>query len=328
MKLAILLTIVFISQHLLMKAYIKYINRIGAGQPVLENGPDHQAKNGTPTMGGIVFIFTIVIYSIVVGVYNGFADAGQIVMILAILAAYALIGIRDDYLKIVNNNNASGLTPKQKLLLQMGLSLSVIVFLVSQDAKTTLDFFFFKWDLGYFYYLLIPVMFMGMTNATNITDGLDGLLTSNFIVSMLAIGAIAFIQDNKDLYMMAFVICLSLLSFLIFNRYPAKVFMGDTGSLALGGLLCMFAIALKVEIFLVLFGFVYIIETLSVIAQVSYFKYTKKKYGEGRRILKMAPLHHHFEKTGYSENQIVTLFVCIQIVMCALGVSVYYFCGG
>lgn len=315
------------------KRYLKWIEKKQYVQPLLDIGPDHAQKQGTPTMGGISFIFSIIIMSIIV--YIGLGVAGLqnnlIPIICFVILAYAYIGYRDDILKITKNDNAEGLSPKQKLVAQCILAIIIVIYLklTNFDMSLTVNIFNVGLDMNIgfasvIYGLILIILFMGVSNATNITDGLDGLLASTYIISFLGLAVIAYNQMQIQILYLILIVIFSLFGFLYYNSNPAKMFMGDTGSLALGALLVIVAALLHVELMIFFFGFVFLIETLSVITQVSYFKYTKKKYGEGRRLFKMAPFHHHLEKEGYSEKRIVYILCFVQIVTSIIGLIVYF----
>lgn len=337
-EIIILLSILIIGSlfisYVFEKFYLKYF-KDKIQQPLLAVGPEHSQKNGTPTMGGLSFWLAFFVIGSILALISIFLfPLAKIKYLMAIVLfviafGYALLGFYDDYLKVTMNANDKGLTPWQKLLVQLVLSLIFDVLIIYIGHSTSLEIYALgiSFNIGMLYYVLVPIMIIGMSNATNITDGLDGLLTSNIIFTLLFLSAIAFLSPLNYYFtiVLNFILIGVLLGFLILNQNPAKIFMGDTGSLALGSYIAMLAILLNVELMLILFGIIYVIEILSIIMQVSFFKYTKKKNGEGRRILLMAPIHHHLEKKGLSENKIVFLTCVVNIIIGSLGILFYVY---
>lgn len=324
------LVLAFAVTALLGPAFIKWLHRLKYGQEIREEGPSwHQKKSGTPTMGGIIFIVgigvAIAVNSIILAINGNLTGtAMKAVVLFAVSLGFGAIGFVDDYIKVVKKRNL-GLTAIQKFLLQVAFAAVYVVIMYCMDMlETDIVIPFVKYTLTVPLWLYIPfVMFVvvGVVNAVNLTDGLDGLASSVTVVAALFFAAYAFFrfspsESGVSAYAMA--IAGGLIGFLIYNKYPAKVFMGDTGSLFLGGAVSLMAVDLNMHIYLILVGFIYFAETVSVILQTSYFKYTKKKYGEGRRIFKMSPLHHHFEMVGWKETKIVTVFTLVTLVMCAV----------
>lgn len=318
----------FIIAAVVGKFLIPYLHKLNFGQTILEDGPSwHKSKQGTPVMGGIMFIVAIsfvTIVSTVVYILTGseFIDtyranlSGEVVYIFAGLGlalTNGLIGFIDDYTKVVKKRNL-GLTAKQKLVLQFAVAaayLAVLAF-AGCDTKTLIPFIGYI-DLGFFYYIISAIVIVGIVNAVNLTDGVDGLDGSiTFFV------AVAFMLIASSLYALG-VTALSAavaggcLGFLIWNFHPAKVFMGDTGSLFLGGVVCAMAFAVDMPILLLPLGIVYLCEMFSVILQVMYFKLT-----HGKRLFKMSPIHHHFEMSGWSEVKIVVVFSAVTAIFGAL----------
>lgn len=310
--------------------FIPWLHKLKFGQEIREEGPKwHQKKSGTPTMGGIMFIVGIgiaVIVNFIIlaagGRVNSVTGRGMLVFVIAF--GFGIIGFIDDYIKVVKKRNL-GLTAAQKFILQLVLTAVYVISLYLMGSlETDIYIPFVKHSITLPIWLYIPfIMFVmvGVVNAVNLTDGLDGLASSvTVVVSIFFMFASFMVLDSEGMglsYFSASVVG-GLLAFLIYNKYPAKVFMGDTGSLFLGASVALMGIDLKMEIFLIPVGFVYFMETLSVIMQTAYFKYTKKKYGEGRRIFKMTPIHHHFEMCGWSEKKIVSLFTIVTFVLCAV----------
>lgn len=247
------------------------------------------------------------------------------IVLFTVSLGFGVIGFIDDYIKVVKKRNL-GLTPLQKFALQLVFAAAYVAILYLMGMlKTDIIIPFIRYPVTIPMWLYIPfVMFVvvGTVNAVNLTDGLDGLASSITVVTALFFAAYAFFRAGSapetgvSLFGMALVG--GLLGFLIYNKYPAKVFMGDTGSLFLGGAISLMAVDLNMHLYLIIAGFVYFAETLSVIMQTSYFKYTKKKYGEGRRIFKMTPIHHHFEMMNWKETKIVTVFTFVTLILCVV----------
>ncbi len=308
--------------------FIPWLHKLKFGQEIREEGPAwHQKKSGTPTMGGIMFIAGIAVAVIAVTVValmgNTFsaASTGKLLLVFAIALGFGIVGFIDDYIKVVKKRNL-GLTSLQKLLLQLAMTvIYVIISYLMGDAVREIAIPFTAFTLNLPMWLYIPfVMFVmvGTVNAVNLTDGLDGLASSVTLVVAVFFAVVGMMSEGAYISMLAAAVAGGMLGFLIYNHHPAKVFMGDTGSLFLGGVVVLMAIDTNLEIFLVIAGFVYFMETLSVIIQTSYFKYTKKKYGEGRRVFKMTPIHHHFEMCEWNEKKIVAVFSLTTLVLCVI----------
>ena len=304
------------------------LKKLKFGQTILEIGPKwHKNKQGTPTMGGIMFIFGIVI-AVVAGYmilkFNSPLGArpdsalvkARLLYGLMLAIAYGLIGFVDDYLKIVRKQN-EGLTPNQKLFMQVLFGVCYLALLyISGDRNTVLIIpFVTAVDIGFFYYPFALLAMLALANAVNFTDGLDGLLSSVTFVVGIAYMIITSILQMWEMGIMAAAMAGGCLGFLIWNFYPAKVFMGDTGSLFLGGLVIALCFGTGVPLLVVLIGIIYVIEMASVVIQMIYFKIT-----HGKRIFKMSPIHHHFELSGYSEVKIVVMFSVITLIGSALAV--------
>ena len=286
---------------------IPFLRRLKFGQTILEDGPTwHEKKQGTPTMGGIAFIIS----SVVASLFFVRDLRGGGILLCAVL--FGLIGFIDDYIKVVKKQN-KGFSASQKFLAQTIVSLGYAVFLYASfgQTQTRLPFVGTELDLGIFYIPFVMFVLLATTNSANLTDGLDGLAASvGSIVALFFAVACAALTDNGDGSVIAASLAGGLLGFLIYNAYPAKVFMGDTGSLYIGGLLAAVAISAGLEFFIVISGFIFLFEALSVIIQVSVFKKTKK------RVFKMAPVHHHFEMCGWKETKVVTVFCAITLLLC------------
>lgn len=324
------LVIAFAVTAVLGPSFIKWLHKLKYGQEIREEGPSwHKKKSGTPTMGGIMFIVgigvAVVVNTIIMTVCKTINPTAMKAIVLFIVsAAFGIIGFIDDYIKVVKKRNL-GLTAIQKFLLQLIFAaIYVVVMYFMGLLETDIVIPFIKYTVTIPIWLYIPfVMFVvvGTVNAVNLTDGLDGLASSVTVVTGLFFALYSFFRFNPSetgVSMFAMALVGGLLAFLIFNKYPAKVFMGDTGSLFLGGAVALMAVDLNMHIYLILVGFVYFAETLSVILQTSYFKYTKKKYGEGRRIFKMTPIHHHFEMMKWNETKIVSVFTIVTLCLCII----------
>lgn len=299
--------------------YIPFLHKLKFGQSIRDCGPAaHMKKSGTPTMGGII-MFTGVIPAALL--WTGMSPAVVIALVLTL--GHAVIGFADDYIKVAMKRNL-GLTAREKLACQLALAAAFIVFVEMHfgAAATVLEIpgTAMAFNVGYLYYILVILLLVGTTNAVNLTDGLDGLASS---VSIPVLAAYAFIAYKSSLMgLSAFLIAVigACLGFLVYNHYPAKVFMGDTGSLALGAVVAAAALLTHTELLLILIGGVYVWEAVSVIMQVSYFKITG-----GKRIFRMTPIHHHFELGGWSENHIVAVFTTISCICSAAGTIIWLY---
>ena len=314
-----LLLVAFFLTVLMLPRLIKYLHVLKFGQAIREEGPQsHMHKKGTPTMGGISFIVSIVISLIIAMIL----DSGNIqyyILFIYTTISFSIIGYIDDMLIVVKKKN-DGLAPRKKLMLQILFSVIfyILVTFIYKDINYIhipgLDY---NLNISYLYLIFLVFWQTGFSNAVNLTDGLDGLATSVTIITTSTFALLAYKENNFPVLVFCLTIVGALLGFLKFNRNPAKIFMGDTGSLALGGILAAISVILHKEIAFLFIGLVYILETLSVIIQVAYFKKT------GKRIFKMSPLHHHFELSGYGEVKTVYIFVAIAVVSSAIG----YFIG-
>jgi len=287
-----------------------------AGQNIREDGPEsHLSKAGTPSMGGIAIIIGACIASIVAGLVFG-AAISELLIIMLVFVGFGLIGFFDDYLKVIKKNNL-GLRAYQKFGLQIIISVALAVFLANNSVGSTnvfipvADIYI---DFGVWYIPFIVFAVLAMTNAVNLTDGLDGLASgvTAFVTLFFSIAGLTYGVASGAYFCAA--VCGACLGFLVFNKNPAKVFMGDTGSLALGGGVAAAAIVMKLELLILIVGLVYVIEALSVVLQVGYFKLTG-----GKRLFKMAPIHHHFEKCGHSEVTVVKGFWVFTVICCIIG---------
>ena len=293
---------------------IPFLRKLKFGQTEREEGPQsHLKKNGTPTMGGLVNLASILLTSLIyIGKFT------EILPVLFMTLGFGLIGFLDDYIKVVKKRSL-GLTPLQKMALQFivtgvfiyyyfkiaGLDTSIKIPFVSGDGFVMPTWLFI---------IFVFIVVLGTVNGVNFTDGLDGL-ASGVTVIVATFFTIAALSLNPSMTPITGAVVGSLLGFLLFNTYPARVFMGDTGSLALGGFVSSIALMLHMPLFIVIIGLIYLVEVLSVILQVGYFKLT-----HGKRIFKMAPIHHHFELCGYSETQVVAAFSIVTALLCLVGI--------
>jgi phospho-N-acetylmuramoyl-pentapeptide-transferase len=302
---------------LLSPIFIPFLRRLKFGQSIRDEGPkSHQKKSGTPTMGGIVFLISIVITTLVMT--GKFSEPSvETYLLLLVIVGFGLLGFLDDFIKVVMKRNL-GLTSKQKLLGQIVISVIFYVVLKQNDFSTTVSIPLtdLSFDLGWFFVVFIVFWLVGFSNAVNLTDGLDGLVSGTAAIAFGALAVLAWNQSQFDVAIFSVAVVGALLGFLVFNAHPAKVFMGDTGSLALGGAVAAIAILTKMEILLILIGGVFVIETLSVILQVISFKTT------GKRIFKMSPLHHHYELVGWSEWKVVVTFWTVGLLCAVLGIYI------
>ena len=287
---------------------IPALRRLKFGQSIREEGPQwHQKKSGTPTMGGIIFIAA----NTVVALFMTRDIKMAAVLVVALL--YGLIGFADDYIKIVKKRNL-GLTAAQKFTAQLIVSVAFILFVIVRGENTDIliPFTNIKIDIGFWYLPLNVILMAGFVNSVNLTDGLDGLAGFSSLAVAVFFTVFAKHMGYDGIALLLAALCGGVAGFLIYNIHPAKVFMGDTGSLYLGGILCAASVYLGYQIILVICGLVFIIETLSVMIQVTSFKLT------GKRVFKMSPIHHHFEMCGYKETKIVLMFTVATILLSAL----------
>ena len=297
------LLIAFALSAVITAAEIPVLKKIKAGQSIREDGPQgHLSKSGTPTMGGIAIIAALCIVSIIA------RPAVDTLVMCLVTLFYGGIGFCDDYIKVVKKRNL-GLTAKQKIILQFIGAVAIAIYKGLDSTYVVIPFIKKSVDFGIWFYPFVVFVMLAMTNAVNLTDGLDGLASSVTAVCALALALIF----TGDASVFAFCISGACLGFLVFNHHPAKLFMGDTGSLALGGALAACAILSSNEFVLPVAGGVYVIEALSVIIQVVVFKTQN-----GRRFFRMAPIHHHFELGGWKENKVVIIFALATAVLSAI----------
>ena len=307
--------IAFAVSAILCPVVIPFLHKLKFGQQVRDDGPQaHLKKQGTPTMGGLVILTSIIVTSLFY-----LKDYPKIIPVLFVTVGFGIIGFLDDYIKIVMKRS-EGLNPKQKLLGQFVITGIFCWYLMTAEDVGTAILIPFTggFDSGYYLnlgWLFIPFLFfvtLGTDNGVNFTDGLDGLCTSVTILVATFMTVVA-VGENAGISPITGAVVGSLLGFLLFNVYPAKVFRGDTGALALGGFVAASAFMMQIPLFIAIVGLIYLVEVLSVIIQVTYFKKTG-----GKRIFKMAPIHHHFELCGWSETRVVAVFSIITAILCLI----------
>ena len=304
----------FIVCALVGPVLIPYLHKLKFGQSIRECGPaSHMKKSGTPTMGGLMMLAALIIALL----WGQFTP--HVIIALVLTVGHAVIGFIDDYIKVVMKRNL-GLTAKQKFLLQFILAGAYVYFAETHIHNTELwvPFVNMTIDLGWGYYVLAFLLLVGTTNAVNLTDGLDGLVSFVSLPVTMVFAFIAYMQGMLDLCGFSLGLTGACLGFLLFNRHPAQVFMGDTGSLALGGAVAAMALLTHTELLLVIVGGIYVAEALSVIIQVTYFRFSG-----GKRIFRMAPLHHHFELGGWKEVKVVRVFTFVSCVLSILGLGLW-----
>lgn len=316
---------------------VPFLHRLKFGQPIkTKDGPQwHAKKQGTPTMGGFMFIIASIIISILgYWIYRlrGGVDVTdeetvhgcyRLLLVIGFSSLFGLIGFIDDFTKVARKNN-DGLTAKQKMALQLVFSVGFLWALSRiSDGSTRIDLGFWETpSLGIFYYLIMIVVIIYLTNAVNLTDGVDGLCGMVTFTVMLVFTVACAVIGNMELPFFTMALAGGCLGFLMWNLNPAKCFMGDTGSMYLGAAVTGVGLVLHKHLLLILVAMVYILEALSVVIQVSYFKYTKRKSPthEGKRLFKMTPIHHHFELSGFGEYKIVVLFSSVSMIFGILGI--------
>lgn len=293
--------------------FIKYLKKYNVGQKIRQEGPNlHQHKMGTPTMGGVIVILTLIIIVLLLVPYNKY-----VLWSLIITVGFGLIGLVDDLIKYLKKRSL-GLLTMQKLFLQIGFALIVAYFVQQSTYLGTeiyLPFIKNSIDLGIMFVPFVVLVMISSVNAVNLTDGLDGLAGGLIIIAMFSFALIAYIQNVLPMSLFALIVAFISLGFLIYNFYPAQIFLGDVGSLALGGALASVAIFTKTELFLLILGGVFVIETLSVILQVVSVKL------RGKIIFKMSPIHHHFELCGWKEPKIIIRFWIAGIILAIIGIA-------
>ena len=303
--------IAFAITALMGKWMIPFLHKLKFGQTIREVGPSwHKNKQGTPTMGGLMFILGIGVAMIVcLPIFYSLGLGETLLMKVKVFAAFGAIGFMDDYISILKKRNL-GLTERQKLVLQFAVAAAYLISVgVTGSGTGTTIPFVGHIDLGYFYYPLAAILIVGIVNAVNFTDGIDGLNTTVSFFAYLALSLCAGLLSMTGLTALGLASAAACIGFLIWNFHPAKVFMGDTGSLFMGGMVCALAFGMDLPILLLPVGIVYICEIVSVVLQVSYFKAT-----HGKRLFKMSPIHHHFEMCGWSEVKICGVFGFVSLL--------------
>ncbi|MGX7419482.1 phospho-N-acetylmuramoyl-pentapeptide-transferase [Carnobacterium gallinarum] len=301
---------------MVMPIFIGYFRMKQLGQVTRDEGPKwHEVKTGTPTMGGLVFLLATIITAIWVGIWQGWLTL-SLGLLLFILALYGLLGFLDDFIKVFKKRNL-GLTSKQKLIGQIVGGIIFFVLFKNDGLSTAINLPVIGFvNIGWFYGVFVLFWLVGFSNAVNLTDGLDGLVAGTASIAYGAYGIIAWKQGQSDVLIFCLAIIGGLVGFFFFNKKPAKIFMGDVGSLALGGGLAAISILLHQEWSLLLIGLIFVIETASVMIQVTSFKLT------GKRVFKMSPIHHHFEMSGWSEWRVVLTFWAVGLVASVLALMI------
>ncbi len=310
--------IAFFVPIMIIPAFIKFQKKHNMGQRIRQEGPDlHQHKTGTPTMGGLI-VFLSILLSLL------FYQSGDVsvYVVFLLLCGFGFVGFLDDFIKFYKCRSL-GLKARNKIVIQLAVCISFLVWFYQSELITQVIAMPFSGNSifvpSYIYIPFVILVFVSSTNAVNLTDGLDGLATGLIIISLIAFAIIAFAQNQKDLGILSLIIISSCAGFLLFNFYPAKIFLGDVGSLGLGGALAGIAVITGTEFFLLLIGGVFVIETLSVIIQVISIQLRKKP------VFRMSPLHHHFELLKWKEVGIVTFFWGIGIIFSIIGLFFYPF---
>ena len=337
LKILVAAVVAFVISAVIGKFLVPALRRWKAGQSIKEDGPTwHMSKQGTPTMGGLMFILATIIVVLVVNGPAILSGDWTSVIVLVFALVFGAIGFLDDYAKIKKKEN-TGLTAGQKFLLQLAAAILFIVLLRKcgiLSPNLYVPFFGVELHLPWVVYLIFAVLVItGTVNAVNITDGLDGLATGVSVPIVAVLGVLAYlsghivyadylnimyIPGSGEMVVFAAALVGALVGFLWYNSFPAQIFMGDTGSLAIGGVIAVFALCIRKELLLPLLCGVFLVESFSVMMQVGWFKYTKRRYGEGRRILLMSPVHHHYQKKGIFETKIVLRFWIISLLLAAI----------
>lgn len=301
----------FVISAVLCPLVIPFLRRLKFGQQIRDDGPQaHLKKSGTPTMGGIVFLASILVTSLFY-----VKEFPEILPVLFAMVGFGIVGFLDDYIKIVMKRS-EGLNPKQKLLGQLLVSgVLCYYFLAVRENGASMMIPFTDITVTMPWYIFVPFflfVLLATDNGVNLTDGLDGL-SSSVTVLVATFFTVVALGENNGIAPVTGAVAGSLMGFLLFNVYPARVFMGDTGSLALGGFVAISAFMLRMPLIILLVGFIYVVEVCSVVLQVGYFKMT-----HGKRLFKMAPIHHHFELCGWSETRVVAVFAIVTACLCLL----------
>lgn len=315
-----ILILSFLVSTIVSLIVIPILRRLKVGQIERDDGPQsHLKKQGTPTMGGIVMIISIAIMAVFMYlqyVKSETAVANKLIPLVLVSLGFGVVGLVDDFKKLVLKNT-DGLKPMYKMIGLLIISVAFVIYLLNIGTQTLIPILKTYITIPVLLYIPFAIFVMlGTTNAINLTDGIDGLATSVTTIIIAALTVIGIVNEVKEIVILGSIVCGVNLGFLLFNMYPAKVFMGDTGSLLLGGVVVSMALYLKMPLILVVIALIPVLETLSVIMQVAYFKKT------GKRIFKMAPLHHHFELSGWNENKVVVIFSIATLVLCIIGLNI------
>ena len=314
-----ILILSFVASLMISLVIIPILKRLKVGQIERKEGPEsHLKKQGTPTMGGIIMIVSILVISVFLYLQYIKSEpevAKNLIPLVLVTIGFGTVGFVDDFKKLVLKNT-DGLKPAFKMLGLLVIAVAFSIYLVSCGTETIIPIFKNYITIPILLYIPFAIIVMlGATNAVNLTDGIDGLATSVTTIIIAALTVVGIINEVKEIVILGSIICGANLGFLLFNMHPAKVFMGDTGSLLLGGAIASIALYLKIPLILLVLALIPVIETISVIMQVAYFKKT------GKRIFKMTPIHHHFELSGWNENKIVTIFSVATLLFCIAGLN-------
>ena len=316
-----ILLLSFVTSVVISIIVIPILRKLKVGQSERDDGPkSHLNKKGTPTMGGIIFIIPVILSLLFLYIRGSISLNHNLIIVVFVFLSYALLGFVDDFLKVRYHNN-DGLRISTKFLLQMCISLIFFYIFMKNGGEPTIEITFLHLTvpLGWTFGLFILFILVGTSNAVNITDGLDGLCAGLSVIAFLAFGILswnaAWMEGSEEVAIFCFVLVGSLLGFLVFNSHPARVFMGDLGSLSLGAAMATIAIITRHELSLVLIGGVFVVETLSSMIQIIAIR----KFN--RKVFLMAPLHHHFEQLGWSENDIVKLFYIVGLLLAMAAIT-------
>lgn len=318
------LIITFIVSIILGIIIIPILKKLKVGQIERDDGPkSHFKKQGTPTMGGIIIIIAMVLVAIGICIYftinSQITIAHKILPVLLLTLGFGMIGFIDDFKKLVLKNT-KGLKPSYKMLGLLIISVAYVIYLIyvlKIGTQTYIPIWKQYIDLPIYLYIPFAILvILGTTNAVNLTDGIDGLASSVSAIILTCLTVIGIMFGQPEISVFGSIVIGAVLGFLMFNLHPAKVFMGDTGSLLLGGVISAIALYLKMPLLLLLIAIIPVIETISVIIQVAYFKKT------GKRVFKMTPIHHHFELSGWTENKVVVIFSVITLIVCVIGLKI------
>lgn len=314
-----ILLLSFLVSTIVSLIVIPILRKLKVGQIERSDGPQsHLKKQGTPTMGGIIMIISIIILTIVMYIAHAKTEADvirKLIPLVLVSLGFGTVGLVDDFKKLVLKNT-DGLKPMYKMIGLLIISVAFAIYLLGLGTETLIPIFKTYITIPAFVFVPFVIFVMlGTTNSINLTDGIDGLATSVTTIIIACLTVIGITNGVKEVVVLGSIVCGVNLGFLLFNMHPAKVFMGDTGSLLLGGVVVSMALYLKMPLILIVIALIPVIETISVILQVAYFKKT------GKRIFRMAPLHHHFELSGWKENKVVTIFSLITLILCVIGTN-------